>query len=142
MQFEPAKAHDLSGGPIIFFDGVCGMCNSFVSMMLKLDRKKVFRFAPLQGKTAHEMLPALHEDPRAWSVMYLDERGLHAESDASLEICRRLGGVWRVLSLARFIPRPIRNPAYRLLARNRYRLFGKKEVCRIPTPEERARFLD
>jgi len=127
--------------PIIFFDGVCAMCNRFVDLVLRADRRHVFRFAPLQGATARELLPPLADDPREWSVVYLDERGIHDGSDASLEVYRRLGGVWWLPSLLRFVPRVIRRPAYRLLARNRYRWFGRRDRCRVPSPEEKARFL-
>ena len=127
--------------PIIFFDGVCAMCNTFVDLILRADKTQTFLFAPLQGATARAMLPPLSDDAREWSMVYVDERGVHEQSDASLEVYRRLGGLWRVLSLARFIPRFVRNPVYRLLARNRYRWFGKRDSCRVPTPDERARFL-
>jgi predicted DCC family thiol-disulfide oxidoreductase YuxK len=127
--------------PIVFFDDVCGMCNTFVNLLLRIDKKQIFLFAPLQGDTARELLPPLAEDPRDWSMVYVDEAGVHDQSDASLQVYRRLGGPWRLLGLLRLIPRWIRNPAYRVLARNRYRWFGKKDSCRIPTPEERARFL-
>lgn len=127
--------------PIIFFDGVCAMCNGFVDLMLRVDSKQVFLFAPIQGETARELLPPIGEDPEQWSMVYLDERGIHDQSDASLEVYRRLGGLWAPLGWLRFVPRFVRNPVYRLIARNRYRLFGKREVCRIPTAEERARFL-
>lgn len=128
-------------GPIIFFDGVCAMCNRFVNLILRVDRRGRFRFAPLQGETAKRLLPELAADPRRWSVLYLDERGLHAESDASLEVCRRLGGWWWLVSLGRLVPRWIRDPVYRLIARNRYRWFGKRDACRAPGPTERSRFL-
>jgi len=127
--------------PIIFFDGVCAMCNTLVNFALRIDRHGLFLFAPLQGTTAHELLPPLSDDPRDWSMIYLDEAGIHDQLDASLEVYRRLGGVWRVLSLMRYIPRSIRNPLYRILARNRYRWFGRREQCRIPTEAERQRFL-
>ncbi len=127
--------------PIIFFDGVCGLCNRFVDQILRHDKQAIFRFAPLQGSSAKELLPAPPSDPQAWSLIYLDEVGSHQQSDASLQIYRRLGGFFWVLSLARIIPRFIRNPVYRLIARNRYRWFGKREVCRIPSPAERDRFL-
>lgn len=127
--------------PIIFFDGVCGMCNTFVDLMLRVDRKETFLFAPLQGETARERLPVQPENPEDWSMLYLDERGLHDQSSASLEVYRRLGGIWWVLSLLRFVPRIVRDPVYRVIARNRYRVFGKREACRIPTEAERARFL-
>ena len=132
----PALEH-----PIIFFDGVCGMCNAFVSFLVRVDRESLFRFAPLQGETARRMLPPLAEDPQAWSLLYLDERGLHDQSDASLEVYRRLGGWFGLLGLLRFVPRGLRNPVYRCVARNRYRWFGRSESCRVPSPEERARFL-
>jgi predicted DCC family thiol-disulfide oxidoreductase YuxK len=128
--------------PVIFFDDVCIMCNSFVNLILRVDRHQRFLFAPLRGETARRMLPPLPDDPGKWSMVYFDESGLHDESDASLEVYRRLGGAWWVLSLARFIPGWIRNPVYRVIARNRYRWFGKRETCRIPSAEEKARFLE
>ncbi len=127
--------------PIIFFDGVCGMCNRLVDLILRIDRREKFLFAPIQGETAKQLLPAQPDDPEEWSMLYLDERGLHDQSDASLEVYRRLGGVWWLLSLARFVPRFLRDPAYRVIVRNRYRWFGRRDACRIPTPEERERFL-
>jgi len=127
--------------PIIFFDGVCNMCNRFVSLVIRADRKGVFRFAPLEGETARRLLPPLPGDPRQWSMIYLDERGLHEQSDASLQVYRRLGGWAWPLSLFRFVPRWLRDPVYRLVARNRYRWFGRRAECRVPTPAERARFL-
>jgi len=128
--------------PVIFFDDVCVMCNGFVNLLLKVDRKEQFLFAPLNGETASKLLPALPDDPTKWSMVYVDEAGIHDQSDASLQVYRRLGGPWWLLSLARFIPRWIRNPAYRVLARNRYRWFGKRDTCRLPSASEKARFLD
>ncbi len=127
--------------PIIFYDGVCGMCNTFVDLILKVDKQGVFRFAALQGETARKKLPPLSEDPKEWSMLYLDERGMHDQSDASLQVYRRLGGFWTVLGWLRLVPRFLRNPIYRVIARNRYRIFGKRETCRVPTPDERDRFL-
>lgn len=127
--------------PIIFFDGVCGMCNAFVDLILRVDKQHLFLFAPIQGETARKLLPPLSENPQQWSMFYLDERGLHDQSDASLEVYRRMGGLWWFPSLLRFVPRFIRNPIYRIIAHNRYRWFGRKESCRIPTPEERSLFL-
>ena len=127
--------------PIIFFDGVCAMCNRFVDLILRADRREAFRFAPLQGETARALLPPLAGDPREWSMIYLDERGVHEQSDASLEVYRRLGGVWWLASLLRLVPRFVRTPVYRLIARNRYRWFGRRDSCRVPSAEEKARFL-
>jgi len=136
-----ASSAALAEHPIIFFDGVCGMCNQFVKFILHFDSKGIFRFAPLQGETARRMLPPLPDDPLDWSLLYLDERGTHDQSDASLQIYRRMGGVWHVLGLALIIPQWIRTPVYRVIARSRYRVFGKLETCRVPTPEEKERFL-
>ena len=126
--------------PIIFFDGVCGMCNTFVTLILRADKSGKFLFAPLQGTTAKEMLPPQGDDPREWSMLYLDEAGLHDQSDASLEVYRRLGGLWSVLSLARFVPRL----AHAGLSNDRPQplpMVWQTETCRIPTEEERSRFL-
>jgi predicted DCC family thiol-disulfide oxidoreductase YuxK len=128
--------------PVIFFDDVCVMCNGFVNLILRVDRQQQFLFAPLSGETASRLLPPLPDDPSKWSMVYVDESGIHDQSDASLEVYRRLGGLWWLLSLARFVSRVIRNPVYRVIARNRYRWFGKRDTCRIPSPEERTRFLD
>jgi predicted DCC family thiol-disulfide oxidoreductase YuxK len=127
--------------PVIFFDDVCVMCNGFVNLLLRVDNRERFLFAPLRGETARKLLPPLSDDPGSWSMVYVDESGIHDQSDASLEVYRRLGGPWWLLSLARFIPRWIRNPVYRVIARNRYRWFGKRDTCRIPSEKERARFL-
>jgi predicted DCC family thiol-disulfide oxidoreductase YuxK len=127
--------------PIIFFDGMCAMCDRFVSLIARVDKKGVFRFASLQGETARALLPPLSDDPKQWSMLYLDERGLHDQSEASLQVYRRLGGWAWLLSLFRLVPRCLRDPVYRVVARNRYRWFGRRDTCRVPSPAERARFL-
>ena len=81
------------------------MCNGFVNLLLRVDRRQQFLFAPLGGETARKLLPPLPDDPSKWSMVYVDESGIHDQSDASLEVYRRLGGPWWLLSLARFIPR-------------------------------------
>ncbi len=141
MTSEIDKTTETQDTPIIFFDGVCGMCNRFVDLVLRIDSKGVFRFAPIQGETAEQLLPPLSEAPQEWSMFYLDERGIREESDAFLAVYRRLGGTWAVLSLLRLVPRGIRNFVYRTVARNRYRWFGQRDACRIPSPEEQCRFL-
>ena len=131
----------LSEHPIVFFDGVCGMCNGFVDRVIRADTQGIFRFAALQGQTAKELLPTLPEDAGEWSMVYVDDRGIHDQSDASLEVYRRLGGLWKILSLAQIIPQAIRTPVYRVIARNRYRWFGRRDTCRIPSESEKERFL-
>ena len=135
------KIKSLREHPIIFFDGVCGMCNGFVDLILRVDKKGIFRFAPLQGETAKSMLGHVPEDALEWSMIYLDEHDIYDQSDASLEVYKRLGGAWRILSLIQFIPRASRNFLYRVLARNRYRWFGRRQSCRIPGEAEKNRFL-
>jgi predicted DCC family thiol-disulfide oxidoreductase YuxK len=127
--------------PILFFDGVCGLCNRFVDFVIKQDRAGVFHFAPLQGETAREHLP--EADVRNIQTMVLsDEQGVFRKSTATVRVLTRLGGMWRVIGGAlRLVPRPLRDAGYTLVARYRYTIFGKKETCRIPTAAERARFL-
>jgi predicted DCC family thiol-disulfide oxidoreductase YuxK len=128
--------------PIIFYDDVCVMCNTFVNLILSADRRGQFLFAPLGGETSRTILPPLADDPGDWSMVYVDEAGIHDQSDASIEVYRRMGGLWWFLSVARFCPRVIRNPIYRVIAKNRYRWFGKRDTCRLPSAQEKARFLD
>ena len=135
-------AGDLNGRierPIVFFDGVCVLCNGFVDRIRRADREGRLRFAPLQGETASRLLPRLSHDPADWSVVYLDERGTHLGADAVLEICRRLGGWWRVSDLLRVVPRTLRDALYRGIARGRYDWFGRRNACRAPG--EDGRFL-
>ena len=127
--------------PIIFFDGVCGLCNWFVDFVLPRDRRQTFRFSPLQGEMAREYLAA-EEIEALKTVVLVDETGTYRRSTAVLRVLRRLGGVWpAIAALLYVIPSPLRDIGYRLVAQNRYRIFGKKDACRMPTPDERARFL-
>lgn len=127
--------------PVLFFDGVCGLCNFFIDFVISRDRAAVFRFAPLQGETARERLP--EADLRELNTMVLwEEQGIFRKSTAAARILIRLGGFWGLLgNVLRVVPRPLRDAGYSFVARHRYRIFGKKETCRMPTPSERARFL-
>jgi len=126
---------------ILFFDGVCGLCNRFIDFALPRDKHHRLYFAPLQGETAKEHLQP--EDVESLkSVVLLDEHGLHRQSTAVIRVLRNLGGIWSVAAAVLWlIPGPLRNLGYRCIAGSRYRLFGKKETCRLPSPAERARFL-
>lgn len=126
--------------PILYFDGVCGLCNRFVDWMLARDRAHRFRFAPIQGETAAVRLPArYHTDP---STLVLDTGGQLADrSTAVLRAVAGLGGPWRLLSALRLVPPPLRNAVYDWVATNRYAWFGKRAACRLPTAEERGSFL-
>lgn len=127
--------------PILFFDGECVLCNSTVDLLLSIDTQETFYFATLQGTTADELLPDQPDSPLKWSFLYLDGDGLHRESEAALKLTERLGPPWKLLNLMRIIPRWIRDPVYRFIARHRYRLFGTKDACRAPKPSEEHRFL-
>jgi predicted DCC family thiol-disulfide oxidoreductase YuxK len=126
--------------PIIFFDGVCGLCNRFIDFVISRDSAGLFRFATLQGETARERLPEADLDLN--TMVLCDEQGIFRKSTAAVRILTRLGGVWGLCGTAlRLVPRPLRDVAYSFVARNRYRVFGKKVTCRMPTTAERTRFL-
>jgi len=135
--------------PIVFYDGVCGLCNRLVQFLLKRDTHDRLRFASLQSDFATTVLSRHGIDPKDLDTLHVvenygesDERVLN-RSDAILRAGRELGGVWSVLASAgKILPRPIRDSIYRFVAGNRYRVFGKYETCMLPEPRHRAKFLD
>jgi predicted DCC family thiol-disulfide oxidoreductase YuxK len=128
--------------PIVFFDGDCGLCDHFVQFMLNHDARGVVRFSALQGKTYRETVFPVLGPSDLTTVILWDAGNAYTHSDAVLRATQRLGGLIGVSSrMALFVPRAIRNGVYRLVAKNRYRLFGKVDACRIPQPSERERFL-
>ena len=131
----------MNAPPVIYFDGYCGLCNGFVDFVLARDRARRFRFAPLQGTTARARFGDPGDvDP---TTILLEEEGTVFErSTAALRIITALGGIWRLAGLLRLVPRFIRDAVYDWIARNRYGWFGKRDSCRLPSPEERAVFLD
>ena len=130
--------------PLLLFDGVCNLCDAAVQFVIDRDHDEQFFFAALQSGAARAALDragtALDELPD--SLVLIDERGVHTRSDAALRVARRLAFPWSLLTLARLIPRFIRDPLYSWIARHRYQWFGRQQTCRLPTPELRARFLD
>lgn len=134
-------APPLPDGPVLFFDGICGFCNGWVDFFLSRDPQGKLRFAPLQGETATRLVAA--DDIAALKSMVLwTPTGVYKSTAAVVRIFWLLGGVWSVFgTLIWLIPRPVRELGYRIIATNRYRIAGKKETCRMPTPAERARFL-
>ncbi len=126
---------------IVFFDGFCILCNGSVDFLLARDKHRLLRFAPLQGSTASEMLPPeIRKDVD--SVVYYKEGQTWLRSAAFMEICRDLGGWLHIFRLGVLFPRAFRDRLYNLIARNRYRWFGRRESCRLPAEEERPYFLD
>lgn len=125
--------------PIVVFDGDCVMCNGFLDWLLQIDRLALFRVAPLQSETARCLLPPLPQNPEDWSIYVLDETGLYSQSEAVLQILRRLGGIWALLSAYGGVPVAFRDVIYRVVARNRYHILGKRDRCRLPSEQERSR---
>lgn len=131
---------ELHKAKIVFFDGVCHLCNGFVDSMITLDTNHTFYFAPLQGETAQKLLPA-QDRAQLNSVIYYESEKLFYSSTAILKILIGLGGVFRIFNFFWAIPRPLRDLIYGFVARNRYRWFGEREFCRLPKPEERSYLL-
>ena len=128
--------------PIILFDGVCNFCNGMVNFIIARDPKAYFKFAPLQSETGQRMRLRFGVDESVDSIILIEDESAYVFSTAALRIVKGLGGLWRLLYVFIIVPTPIRDLFYRLFARNRYWLFGKKTVCMVPTPDVRARFLD
>lgn len=126
---------------IMLFDGVCNLCNKAVNFVLKKDRKKIFLFGSLQSKTGQEYLRKYHLPANEYhSFMLIEGNVLYTRSTAVLRMLKHLGRGWQLLYVFIYVPRPIRDGVYNLIASNRYKLFGKKDSCRIPTIEEKERF--
>lgn len=132
------------GKKIILFDGVCSLCNSSVQFVIKRDKKDLFRYAALQSKVGQQLVEQRHIDTRTIDSIILIEPGVayYTKSDAALEIAQDLGGLWKLTAIFTWIPTSIRNAIYDFVAKNRYKWFGKKESCMVPTPELKAKFLD
>lgn len=127
----------------ILFDGVCNLCNGFVQFVIKHDRADRFRFGALQSDAAKQLLGGRELDPADLStVLYLKGDRLLVRSSAALHIFKDLGGVWALAFVFMLVPRFLRDMVYNWVARNRYRWFGQRESCMLPTPELRAKFLD
>ena len=136
--------------PIVYYDGLCGLCDGFVRFIVARDRLGRYRFAPLQGETARTRLGGglpleglrtvvLEEDPALRPAGQAD--GLRVKSDAAIAILAELGRGWPLVRALRIVPRPVRDWVYDFIARHRFRWFGRLPACRIPGPDERERFL-
>lgn len=140
--------------PILLYDGLCGLCNRLVQFTLRRDRDGVFRFASLQSALAADVLARRGVNVSGLDTVYVvtnhdpgkkDHSGgaLLARTDAVMFVLRKLGGIWRAAAFGvRSMPSPVRDWIYRLVARHRYRIFGRYDSCPLPTEETRSRFLD
>lgn len=126
---------------ILFFDGVCGLCNGLVDWLLPRDKRERLKYATLQGITAKELLPPGMVTDLDTVVLW--EKGkILTHSDAILVCLSNLGGLWKLLLIFRLLPRFLRDGVYTFIARRRYHWFGHRHTCRMPLPGERMRFLD
>lgn len=127
---------------VILFDGVCNFCNSSVNRVIENDPKDIFRFAPLQSEAGQQLLKQYGIDPGMTdSVVYIENGKAYVRSSAALRIARRMKGLYPALFGFIIIPPFIRNAVYDLIAKNRYKWFGKKDSCMMPTPEVRRKFI-
>ena len=128
---------------IVLFDGVCNLCNGAVQFIINRDPEGRFSFASLQSAAGQARLREFGLSTDAFDSFVLVEGGkAYTRSTAALRIARQLPGPWRFLYALIIVPRPLRDWAYDLVARNRYRLFGRRDSCMIPTPELKAKFLE
>jgi predicted DCC family thiol-disulfide oxidoreductase YuxK len=128
---------------IILYDGLCCLCNRTVQLLLKIDHRAVLHFAALQSTSAKSLLEQVdHSRPLPDGVVLIHNGKIYTESDAALKSLQLIGGIWKLLAMLRFIPNFIRKPIYRIVARNRYKWFGKYDTCPLPKPEWKQRFLD
>jgi predicted DCC family thiol-disulfide oxidoreductase YuxK len=129
--------------PVVLFDGVCNLCSGSVQFIIKRDPTNAFQFASLQSAYGQQEINRLGiRDLNLQSIILVDRDTFFTRSNAALEIARKLRGAWPLLYAFKIVPRFIRDIIYNWIARNRYRFFGKKDACWIPTPELKARFID
>ena len=135
------------GSSVVFYDGVCALCNGSVRFIRKRDPQERYYFASLQSEFAHRTLPLHDCDPGELDTIYLllhygeSDESVLSRSQAAFRILESLGGFWKLVSALDVLPRGLLNLGYRLVARSRYRVFGKYSVCPLPAPEERHLFL-
>jgi predicted DCC family thiol-disulfide oxidoreductase YuxK len=127
---------------LVLFDGVCNFCNGAVNFVIERDKDGYFKFAPLQSEIGEAMRDRHGIDNLATdSIVLIENEKAYIHSTAALKIARRLSGIWPVFYAFIIVPRPVRDWAYKLFAKYRYRLFGRQDTCMVPTPDVRARFL-
>jgi len=127
---------------IILFDGICNFCNYWVNFIIDRDSKNIFKFAALQSEKGNELLDKFNLPKNDFdSFILISQNKVYKKSTAAFEIAKHLNGWPKIISPLRFLPVYITDFFYDLIAKNRYRIFGKKKACRIPTKEEKSKFL-
>jgi len=127
--------------PVILFDGVCNLCNGSVAFIIARDPKGYFQFASLQSEAGRRLLGGA-KGPLPDSVALVEDGHVYTRSDAALRVARRLRFPWGLFYGLVVVPRVVRDALYDVVARNRYRWFGRRDTCMVPTPELRRRFLE
>lgn len=135
------------GRTLLLYDGVCGLCNHLVQFLIRRDRRDRLRFAALQSLLGRSLVQAAGGDPDILATLYAFVNGprgpqARVRSRAVLTAVAALGGIYRPIGFLRIVPAFVLDPCYRLVARLRYRVFGRHDTCMLPTPEQRDRFLD
>jgi predicted DCC family thiol-disulfide oxidoreductase YuxK len=129
--------------PVILFDGVCNFCNGAINLLLKQDKKDIFRFAPLQSEAGQKLLVQYQIPQKGFeSFVLIQNEKVYQKSTAALKVLNKLPWHWKGLQMLWIIPKFISDAIYDFIAKNRYKWFGKKEECMIPSPEMRNRFLN
>ncbi|OIK14758.1 thiol-disulfide oxidoreductase DCC family protein [Bacillus sp. MUM 13] len=126
---------------VIFFDGVCNFCNGAVNFIIRHDSRSRFKFASLQSRCGEQFLDRHPHLKKVDSIILLEGGKTYTHSSAALRIAGKMDGIIKAAALLFIVPKPFRDYLYNILAKNRYKWFGKRETCRIPTKEERTRFL-
>jgi predicted DCC family thiol-disulfide oxidoreductase YuxK len=128
---------------LILFDGVCNLCSASVRFVIRHDQRAIFRFASLQSELGKEICRRRGIDPEDVQTFLVNVDGkILVRSDAAIAVASRFGGVWRIAALLRLVPRVARDSIYSMIARNRYRWFGRTDLCMIPEPKIKERFLE
>ena len=128
---------------IILFDGVCNLCDSTVQLLIKKDKNDVFRFVQLQSKLGKEIINYIGVDTKSIDSIIFYEPGYsyHIKADAAIEIAKNIGGIYSLLGIFSVFPSWLNNSIYDYVAKNRYKWYGKKQSCMMPSPEVKAKFL-
>ena len=143
MHLEHQIFKTMISNSVIFFDGVCNLCNASVQFAIEHDEKSIFKFTALQSTYAEKVLPAFGVNVKKINSIILVENGsLYTKSSAALKIARRLNGLWPLLYVFIVIPKFVRDAIYDVIAKNRYQWWGKQESCWVPTPELKQRFIN
>ena len=127
--------------PVLFYDGVCNLCNGFVQLVLRYDRQRIIKFCPLQEEIASNIRQSIDVNQDMSSAALLWRGKLSTNSDVLFDLVNILGGYWKLINVLKIFPRPLRDWVYAIIANNRYRFFGRTESCQLPSEGWQDRFL-